>query len=59
MKLRGFLSLVALASRSVFVHQKQRNNPCSSVSNASVDMEDGKNRRGVPVILALTAAEAN
>ncbi|MBC8137793.1 MAG: hypothetical protein H8F28_18080, partial [Fibrella sp.] len=39
-------------------YQKQWNNPRPDVTITSVDLEYGKDRRGVPVLLALTAAEA-
>lgn len=39
-------------------YQKQWNNPRPDVTITSVDLEYGKDRRGVPVLLALTVAEA-
>ncbi|MBC8143920.1 MAG: hypothetical protein H7Y38_21005, partial [Armatimonadetes bacterium] len=43
---------------SAVAYQKQWTNPRPGVVIASVDMEYGNDRRGVPVLLALTAATA-
>jgi beta-galactosidase len=42
--------------RAAAAYQMQWNNPRPEVPIASIDMEYGKDRRGVPVLLALTAA---
>jgi beta-galactosidase len=42
--------------RAAAAYQMQWNNPRPDVVIASIDLEYGKDRRGVPVLLALTAA---
>ncbi len=39
-------------------YSKQWNNPRPDVAIQSIDMQYGPDRRGVPVLLALTAARA-
>ncbi len=44
--------------RTAAAYQMQWNNPHPEVAIASIDLEYGKDRRGIPVLLALTVASA-